>query len=120
MTALPQGVTLARQPYSIYHTVTIGPRTIGWVWDAGEDPGAWHAIPDAARHGVRRFTTREAAARWVCLQARPVVYRVRLCRDPGHTDWAILAPDGARIAAREDHAQALQFADRLARRVAAA
>jgi hypothetical protein len=54
--------------------------------------GAWRAWGGPrGKRAPREFRTCEQAARWVCLQARPVVYQVR--RVPH--GWHVTAPAGA-------------------------
>lgn len=89
MNALPQGVTLEPSTtpghdHSV-HRVMRGATTLGEVWSAkiADAPQAHYAAPGTVPDEDARWRllpTREAAVRWVCLQARPVVYQVRQVR----------------------------------------
>lgn len=95
MTALPAGVTLEaywpdRAQVQALRVVMNG-AVVGSVWPT-------HMYGHAARgldEGVTRtgFRTEDDAVRWVCLQARPVVYQVRQVRDSiGLVGWDVLRP----------------------------
>lgn len=81
MTGLPQGVTL--EPYWPERAeaqtlrVMVRGQVVGSVWSTYMYGFAASTTTGQARKG---FPTEDAAVRWVCLQARPVVYQVR--REP--------------------------------------
>lgn len=90
MNGLPQGVTLSRTPEDLLEDPEQGilaepsaravkrdGKVLGWVWCRGEY--TWHAETPSGNR--RTFRYRSNAARWVCFQARPVVYQVRMARD---------------------------------------